>query len=133
MFCFLSLAGCGRSGPEIVQVEGRLTYGGGSWPKKGTIFFLPVKVEGGAPERSGWARFGIDGRFGPTSYRSGDGLVPGVYRVTAECWERTPTMGLPPPNYVPAKYQSSQSSDLEVTVPSGQRRLEVSLDIPKKK
>lgn len=130
--CLLLLGGCGRFGPEIVRVEGQVTYGGGPWPKMGKIYFVPAKMEASVPARPGSATFDTDGRFRVTCSQS-DGLSPGVYRVSLECWEKQPTiLGPPPRNYVPTKYQSPQSSGLEVTVPSGQRQVDVSFDIPKK-
>ena len=133
IFSLLLLAGCGRSGPEVVHVDGQVTFGGGAWPRPGYIYFLPVKGDAGSSDRPGSAPFDTDGRFSPTSYKPGDGLCPGKYQVYVQCWTVEPVLGGPyPPSHVPPKYQSAASSGLEVTVPSGQRRMEVKLDIPKK-
>lgn len=134
VFGIVLLAGCGRSGPEVVKVDGQVTYGGGAWPRPGAIYFLPVKSGAAdSPDRPGSAQFDADGRFSPMSYKPGDGLCPGKYQVYVQCWTVEPVQGgAYPPSHVPPKYQSAASSGLEVTVPSGQRSMEVKLDIPKK-
>lgn len=133
VFCIALLAGCGRSGPEVVKIDGQVTSGGGEWPRAGSIYFLPVKSDADTPNRAGSAQFDTDGRFSPTSYRPGDGLCPGKYQVYVQCWTVEPVQGGPyPPSHVPPKYQSAATSGLEVTVPSGQRSMEVKLDVPKK-
>ena len=126
----LILAGCGHSGLDVVQVGGQITYGGGAWPNTGSFFFTPVQSGSGRP---GSAKFDLEGRFQATSLQEGDGLAPGKYRVTAQCWEGEYVVGRPePPSFVPNKYRNGKTSDLEITVESGQRSVEVKLDIPKK-
>jgi hypothetical protein len=131
-FSLLPLTSCGRSGPEVVHVDGIVTFGGGAWPRHGYIYFLPVKSDTDPVTRAASAPFDTDGRFSPTSYQPGDGLCPGKYQVYVQCWTVEPVTGGPyPPSHVPLKYRTPATSGLEVTVPPGQGRMEVKLDVPK--
>ena len=130
----LGLAGgCGSRGPEVVPVEGTITYGGGAWPRPGTLYFTPAEPAADLPRRPGYATFGVNGKFQATSFSSNDGLVPGRYRVGVESWESPPRMGKrpTPKSSVPAKFQSPATSGLELEVRSGQRRVSVQWDVPK--
>jgi hypothetical protein len=78
--------------------------------------------------------FGTDGKLVVTTFKKGDGLIPGKYRIGVECWEIPPqALPSPPPkSYVPDRYASPASSGLSVTVEPGQRLVKLTLDIPKK-
>lgn len=132
-FCLLFLAGCGKSGPELVPVHGRVTYGGGQWPTAGILYFTPDKPAAGLPARPARAEFGPDGSYSATSFEKGDGLIPGHYLISVECWKEPPQMGSPKPpvSYVPDKFQSGQTSGLELTIEPGSRSKEMNFDIPK--
>jgi hypothetical protein len=120
--------GCGGDGPETIPVHGKVTFGGGPPPAEGAVFFAPLSVEAGAQRRPGRARFGLDGAYEATSFEPGDGLVPGEYRVTVECWKTPPGMGgaggtsgvsfvgrgFEPPTLVVASDQDSVEFNLEV-------------------
>ncbi len=126
----LLLCGCGRGGPALVAVEGTVTRNGGPWPARGTLAFEPVEVAAGAPRLYGMAEFQPDGRFAVTSFRPGDGLAPGRYKVTVESWAEWPTETSPGKgSYVPRAYRDAATTPLEVTVPAGQRRVRVELDV----
>jgi hypothetical protein len=127
------LAGCGRHGPEVVPVEGKITYSGGPWPQGGNLYFTPVESATGFPMRPGSAEFGLDGRFTVTSFKPGDGLVPGRYHVGVECWVSPPVMGSKSPakSAVPANYRSPATSGLELNVRPDQRKVTVEWDVPK--
>jgi hypothetical protein len=126
--------GCGHRGPEVVPVEGTVTFGGGPWPKPGVLYFTIDAVAAGVPGRPAIADFNIDGRLTVTSFKKGDGLVPGKYKIGIECWETPPQMGSPvkPKSYVPKKFQAANTSGLSVTVEPGQRLVKLDLDVPKK-
>ena len=129
------LAGCGPAGPEVVQIRGKVTYGGGEWPTSGVLYFTPAEAAPGLPLRPASAKFDTDGSFLVTSFDDGDGLVPGKYQVGVECWENPPSMMAgsgPVVSYVPHAFQSSKSSGLEVTVNPGDRLVEVTFDVPKR-
>lgn len=126
----LLLCGCGRSGPALVTVEGTITHNGGEWPARGTLAFEPVEVAAGAPRLYGMAEFQQDGRFAVTSFRPGDGLAPGRYKVMVESWAEWPSETSPGKgSYVPPAYRDAATTPLEVTVPAGQRRVRVELDV----
>lgn len=129
--CCLVVAGCGRGGPELVNIKGKVTYGGGPWPAKGALYFNPVDPAEGMPRISSRADFDTDGNFAVTSFDDGDGLVPGKYTVVVECWDSPPEPGKPSKSYVPKRYQTSRTSDLEVVIKSGAGTQEVTLDVPK--
>lgn len=127
------LAGCGRRGLEVVPVGGTITYHGDSWPRGGTLYFTSAEPAAGLPSRPAWAHFNTAGEFRATSFSPGDGLVPGLYRVSVEAWEQAPEMGTKrlPKSLVPEKYQSPRTSGLEIDVASGQGKVTVAWDVPK--
>lgn len=130
----LALFGCGRGGPEVVPVRGKVTYGGGAWPKPGLLYFTTEQPAEGLPARPAMGRFGTDGNLTVSTFTKGDGLIPAHYKIGVECWEVPPSMesSLPPKSYVPRAYQSPLASGLEVTVKSGQRVVEIDFDVPKR-
>ena len=88
----LTAAGCGGSQEfPLVPVSGTVTFAGGPCPKPGSIVFGPKAVDEGLPQRAGSASFQEDGHFEVTSFKAGDGLVPGTYVVKVTCWEKPPT------------------------------------------
>jgi hypothetical protein len=130
----LVLSGCRPSGEALVPVAGKITYGGGPWPCGGMLFFTPAKSADAVTVRPGWARFAVDGTFHATSFKEGDGLFPGRYRVAVQCWPQSAASGEAPEQAVSpvdAKYSSPETSGLEVEVKPGQRSVTVELDVPK--
>src|SRR5436853_7492179 len=82
--------GCGSGSPfHYVKVKGKVTYEDGSpIPGNGLrIRFFPLdapKVENAVP-RPAYARFDDQGNFDSvTSYKYGDGLIPGKHKVAIE-------------------------------------------------
>jgi hypothetical protein len=114
-----------------VPVSGRITFAGSACPAEGTIVFSPVAVEKGLPRRPGTARFQQDGEFTVTSFREGDGLIPGRYRPIISCWKGEPRNDDPSSferlNYVPSSYKAD-----EVVVSRTEGAVVVKLDVPKK-
>lgn len=140
--CCLTLAvvltscwGCQKAGVPLVPVKGKVTYGGGAWPKPGTLYFAVKEPAPDMPRKPGIAQFGVDGKFSVRTFTDGDGLVPGKYVVNIECWEVPPSMGETPgpgKSYVPQLYQSGSSSNFMVDVPlDAKSPVEVSFDVPK--
>ena len=122
----LALSGC-QDPVGRIPVRGRITYGGGPWPAEGTVYFKPVAPAEGHPRLTGIGHFSPAGAFRVQSTGDGQGLVPGRYALTVECWETPPNMeGRPVKSYVPRDYQPS-----EVTVDEKLRSLELTLDVPK--
>ena len=62
IFC-LSLIGCGPKHPATVPIRGTVTYGGGPWPKDGTLFFTIADARSELPQRPGIAKFDVQGNF----------------------------------------------------------------------
>lgn len=75
------LLGCGPGGPETIPIRGTVTLADGTVPKNCTVYFQPTEVAQGDPLRPATANVGEDGSFEVTSFREGDGLVPGTYQV----------------------------------------------------
>jgi len=123
----LLVPGCGPRVKGLNVVRGKVTYGGGPWPKEGMITFA------GGP-RPASAKFDTEGNFAVESFEKQQGLFPGKYKVSVECWEEQPQMMVPNSgkSYVPNKYRSPASSDLEITVEAGKPLTDLKLDIPKK-
>jgi hypothetical protein len=123
--------GCGPDGLATVPVSGSITFGGAAPPAKGSIAFSPISVEHGMPRRPGTAEFDIDGRFAATSFREGDGLLPGRYRAIVSCWTGEPSNSDPKSfeqlNAVPKSYVPE-----EFTLESGGEPVTLSLEVPAK-
>ena len=131
----LASAGCGANNVELVPVEGQITFGGGPWPKPGNVMLLPKEAAAGQPLIPAWGSFDVDGRF-KAECNTGDGLVPGTYLVSIECWE------LPPDDsreefpggksYVPDRYRDAATSGLQFHIQPGEPGpYKVGFNIPK--
>lgn len=127
------LAGCGGSEMPMVPVSGTLTFNGGPPPARGAINFMLVDGTGksGLPNRPGGATFGTDGKFVVSSYKQGDGLMPGTYTATVVCFVGSPSEA-DPSSYarlsrVPEDYHP------ELIVQEGAEPIVVTLDVPEKK
>jgi hypothetical protein len=118
LFLFLvlaSAAGCGSGSPfDYVKVNGKVTYDDGSPIPNGglRIRFAPVdppKVENAVP-RPAYAKFNEKGDFDSvTSYKYGDGLIPGKHKVAIEAADG-PTNKLA----VPKEYTSISTTPLVI-------------------
>jgi len=127
----LWLAGCGSDHPETVPVRGRVTLGGGDWPKPGRLVFTCVKPAEGFPRRPGRADFDTDGDFEARTWDPGDGLMPGTYKVAVECWEVSPTMENGGQSPVPPRYRRASSSDWQLVIQPGSGAQVVEFDVPR--
>lgn len=137
LFAWLAAAavlsvGCSGSGLPLVPVSGKVTFNGGPCPKAGTIAFIPASDAGvpGLPHRAGRATYDVDGKFTVTSFKEGDGLLPGRYRVDVECVNGIPSATTPweQISFVPTDYKPP-----ELVVEEGQSAIEVNYDVPPKK
>jgi hypothetical protein len=126
------LAGCGSSATQTVPAKGVVTLAGGAWPAAGTIQFTPVAPAAGFPLRPGAGAFKADGTFQVTSFAPGDGLVPGKYEVSVECWESEPQMSptgvIPGKSAVPEKYRSGKTSGWVVDITPGSGPVDLKYD-----
>lgn len=77
------VVGCSR-GNGTVPVTGRVAFAGQRPPAECVVMFVPLGGIDG-PLRAGKAVCHRDGAFSATTFRLGDGLVPGRYRVLLRC------------------------------------------------
>jgi hypothetical protein len=120
------LCGCRHSHlPPTVPVRGVVTFDGQACPGPGGLRFMPVTVQEGLPRRPGRAAFDKDGRFEVTSFREGDGLVPGTYRVQVECWQVEPAQGTPGVSFIAADYAAP-----DLVVAEDEREVKADYDVP---
>lgn len=126
----LSSWGCGSDLPKTIPVSGQVSFNGQPPPKPGTVYFLPVEAGEGFPSRPASGDFGPDGRFKAKTFEPGDGLMPGKYLMTIECWETPPNMeGSPVKSHVPAKFQSPQTSGFKLDITPDMGPQDVKLDV----
>ena len=110
----LIASGCGQKFPRTAIVRGKVTYKGKPVPN-GTVNFVPVAGKDASGEIQ------PDGSYTLTSYRPGDGAIPGKYSVVIVAMQDNSTRlpedrsPLPPP-IVPVKYTSLATSDLKAEV-----------------
>lgn len=134
----LALSGCGGSVAKTVPVKGVVTLAGGAWPAPATIQFTPLSAADGFPLRPASGNVQLDGTFKVTSFEPGDGLLPGKYEVSVECWKSQPQMSptgggmIDGQSAVPDKYRSGKTSGWIVEVPAGSGPLELKYDVPTK-
>lgn len=127
----LVLPGCGSNGPEIVPAEGRISYNGGAWPAEGIIYCNPVESPPGVPKRPCSGFFDTDGKLTFKTFKKGDGLIPGTYKVSVECWKVPPLSASEQPSqsYVPIKYQSGMTSGFDIKIEPKQKMVQVNFDV----
>ena len=101
--------GCGGGEDEMLQVTGTVKNADGSpvTAESAMVVFQPVG-EGRAASGS----IGPDGDFEMMTFKPGDGMKPGQYKVVLEVWKdyraRTPA--------VPTEYTTAEATPLEATV-----------------
>jgi hypothetical protein len=129
---FACLLGCGSGGPfRYVKVKGKVVYEDGSAiPIKGLrIRFAALdapKVENAVP-RPAFARVDDNGEFDSvTSYKPGDGLIPGKHKAAFEVGGG-PGVKLP----IPTEYQSISTTPL--IIDTADSPLEIKVPKPKGK
>lgn len=126
-----TLVGCGDRFP-MVEVNGIVTFDGGPPPDTGSVIFNPTTVAEGMPNRAGRADFSSDGRFVVTSFKEGDGLVPGEYVAEVICVSGPPKPGAKDPygdvNYIAPEYEPET-----VVVDADDGSISLTLDVPSKK
>jgi hypothetical protein len=84
------------------------------------IGFGPADAAGGGYSASG----AIDeqGRYRLGTFKPGDGVLPGTYRVSVIAWKKVPgwrddiTYDAPVPSAVPQRYEDAETSDITVEV-----------------
>src|SRR5262245_53434542 len=122
----LLLSACGPSGPPKIKVNGKITFGGGDWPKPATLDFTALKTAEGMPNLPQSVVVQGDGKFTVD-------LVPGEYVVNTTCWEveMTPDNPNSGKSYIPKAFREGDQRP-KVSVPLGAKGpIEVNWDIPK--
>jgi hypothetical protein len=123
----VGLTGCGND-KQMVPVTGRVTYGGGEWPQAGSIGFSPTSSTDGVLARAGSAGFGKDGKFTVGSYKPGDGLLPGIYRVKVSSVDSSDFTKSPEElDIVPKDFKVD-----DLVVEAGMDPIVLNFDVPKK-
>jgi hypothetical protein len=131
--CALLLTSCGSGLPQTVPVSGCITFDGQPPPAAGTVQFVPLEAAEGFPLRPASGAFGTDGEFEATTFEPGDGLMPGKYTLSIECWDQPPNMtGNPGKSHVPKKYQSPKTSGLTLDITPDMGSQVVNLDLVSK-
>ncbi len=126
----VAAAGCGVERPETVPVSGCITFEGNAPPAAGILYFTTDEPAEGFPRRPTLAKFDEQGYFQVTTWDRGDGLMPGRYRITVECWETPPELGISGgESYVPTKYQDPRSTDLNVDIAPDDRARTLELNV----
>lgn len=130
----LSVAGCGGNPYGAVPVSGRVTVAGQKPVAECELFFVPAPhgdLDASALRpRPTVALSDLDGAFVVSSFKEGDGLLPGTYDVRVECWRSRPQesedgkpavkgVSLVPPGYA--------APQLTVSAGSGPMRYDIDL------
>jgi hypothetical protein len=120
VFCLLP-AGCGSPKyPRTVSISGKVTWQGKPLTA-GSVAFIPANAGGSQPSRSAGGEIGPDGVYRLSSFRSGDGVMPGQYRVTVESYISQPTHAESDKPYVwriPRHYGKPAESGLTFIIPA---------------
>ena len=129
-FALVCSVGCSR-GPELSQASGTVSYEGKPVPS-GSITFYPSK---GRPA-SGIIQ--ADGTFTLSSYKRGDGLPIGKYKVCVTAYKQIDApanldeikVAKPAEHLVPKVYSSPLSSPIELEVTeSGENHFKIELPV----
>ena len=125
----LCVTGCG-SPHGTVKVTGQVTVDGQPPPGPGRLTFNVVEPASGFPNRPAMAKFDTDGKFAATTFDPGDGVLPGSYTISIECYETPPNMeGKPEKSYIAAKYMNGETSGYELDVSPGSRPIEFNVEL----
>lgn len=128
-------AGCGGNPYGAVPVSGRVTVGGQKPAGECEVFFVPAPHGDtnatALRPRPTVALSDLDGAFVVSSFKEGDGLLPGTYDVRVECWKTRPQEsedGKPAVkgvSLVPSGYAAPQ-----LTVTAGSSPVRYDIDLP---
>jgi len=110
---------CGRSGPEMAQVTGKVSYQGKP-VMKGTVTFVAANPN----SRNATGHLDPNGYYKLQTETAGDGAELGDYQVTIythdeQILDYKPKVPIKVERRTPAKYENPRTSDLKATVKSG--------------
>ena len=130
LFPVMLLGGCGPSGPTTVPMSGTVTINGTPLTI-GVVRFNPVDPEVGRPAEGA---IDAEGKFTISTFKSGDGAIPGDYNITiismledADTQQKDQGLGISGKSAIPKKYNDPETSGLSETVVLGQPRNDVEL------
>jgi hypothetical protein len=122
-----AVAGCGKSDVVTKQVQGTITFEGQAPPTNGKITFAPIEAAPSFPRRSASGEFDASGTFTLTTFKPGDGIIPGRYQTNILCWREKPTLETKlTANYVPPDFQHEVTIDADADEP-----IDLRIDVPK--
>jgi hypothetical protein len=112
--------GCGSRGPKTVRVSGIVEFDGQPLTK-GRIAFVPQAGGEGALNRPATGTIDSKGHFELSTFKPGDGAVPGKYFVAVFSNSAEPTLeeaaqGAKTISAIPGGYNDPRSSGLTATV-----------------
>jgi hypothetical protein len=117
------LGGCGgHDRPKTIPITGRVTIDGRPPGEFGKLFFTPTQAASGYDKRPASGTFTPEGNYRVMSWAPDDGLVPGHYTVNISPGDLNKTK-------IPAKYQQSSTSGLEVDVPVDKDKIEFDVNV----
>lgn len=127
LFILTSLAasGCSRTGPEVVEVHGTVTYGGQP-VSVGTINFAPTSANG--PLRPAIGTLASDGTYELRAFPDRDGALAGEYLVSVNAYTGSIFEGTAK-YVVPRRFANPQTSGLKAVVPSGVEPVTLNFDL----
>jgi hypothetical protein len=118
----LCAAGCGNPSYEVVKVHGTVTYKGQPLTR-GDISFIPVQVEGDTMRRMGVSAINEQGEYVLNSFKPGDGVIPGEYKVIISSRDKASTEASDEEVaarkwYAPKVYSDVATTPLKATISS---------------
>lgn len=132
-------AGCASDGrPKVVPVSGKVTQKGKPMTQ-GEVMFTPTGGVPGAAVTVATGQIESDGSYRLTTFNTGDGAVPGKYKVTVvsrSAGDEMMKMNKKadgtiayklPPSAVASKYSSLDTTPLTYTVTDGSNTIDIDL------
>jgi len=120
----LALAGCGGNHrPTTIAVTGRISYAGRPLAA-GAITFYPDEVRKETTARPALGVIDEHGHYSLSTFRTGDGVMPGAYRVSIESLSSDRSIERPDAREtwaIPERYGRTDTSGLIAMVPAGHR------------
>ncbi|HEY4233329.1 MAG TPA: hypothetical protein VGM76_07870 [Lacipirellulaceae bacterium] len=117
------IIGCGApERPKTIPLDGHVTIDGKAPGEDGKIYFTPTAAADGYSKRPASGSYNPEGHYRVMSWTPDDGLVPGHYTVSVVPNE-------PDKTAIPAKYQQSASSGLELDVPVDKGKIEFDINV----
>ena len=127
------LLGCGESLPETTPVTGTVTFAGKPLTS-GDVTLHPQVIAEGLPRRPARGSLDAAGTFQLSTFRSGDGAVPGTYHVTIHSYanrtDKFDDSGTFTPQWgIPRRYGDPNTSGLTVEISPDIKLESVSLEL----